>query len=119
MPIQPSHRDALTRIRTVDFTTIGRKSGEPRTIEIWWFHVDGRFVITGTPGQRDWLANVRENPEVTISTPLGDFPATAVEIDDHAFRRRVFTHPEVSWYSTQAELDHLVVDAPMVEIHLD
>jgi deazaflavin-dependent oxidoreductase (nitroreductase family) len=119
MPIEPSHRDALSKVRTIDLTTTGRKSGEPRTIEIWWFHVDGRFVITGTPGQRDWLANVRENPEVTISTHLGDFPATAVEIDDSAFRRRVFTHPEVGWYATQEDLDHLVLTAPMVEIHFD
>ena len=119
MAIEPSHRDALARLRTIDLTTIGRRSGQPRTIEIWWFHVDGRFVITGMPGQRDWLANVRANPDVTISTNLGDFAATAVEVADPDVRRRVFTHPEVGWYATQAELDRLVVDAPMVEIHFD
>jgi len=33
-------------------------------------------------------------------------------------RRRVFTSPHTSWYASQAELDHLVATAPMVEIHI-
>jgi hypothetical protein len=31
----------------------------------------------------------------------------------------VFTDPEVSWYRTQAELDRLVADAPMIEVLFD
>ena len=106
----------LARTRTVDLTTIGRRSGQPRTVEIWWFHVDGRFIITGTPGRRDWLANVRSNPQVMISAPNGHWDATVEEIDDHAFRRRVFTDPKIGWYRTQSELDHLVATAPMIEV---
>ena len=102
--------------RTIDLTTIGRRSGEPRRIEIWWFHVEERFVITGTPGRRDWLANIHANPEVTIHVDGLDIPARAEPIEDEAFRQRVFTHPEISWYKTQAGLDHLVASSPMVEI---
>jgi len=108
----------LARTRTVDLTTIGRRTGEPRRVEIWWFHVDGRFIITGTPGRRDWLANVRANPEVVISAPIGAFPATVTEIDDEDFRRRVFMDPQIGWYRTQAELDRLVATAPMIEVQL-
>ena len=108
--------ERLARTRTVDLTTIGRRTGEPRTVEIWWFHVDGRFIITGTPGRRDWLANVRSNPQVVISAPNGDFDARVEEIDDHEFRRRVFTDPQIGWYRTQAELDRLVATAPMIEV---
>ena len=56
----------LAAQRTIDLTTVGRKSGEPRRIEIWWFHVDGRFIISGTPGRRHWLANILVNPDVVI-----------------------------------------------------
>lgn len=108
--------ETLARTRTVDLTTIGRRSGEPRTVEIWWFHVDGKFIVTGTPGRRDWLANVRSNPAIVISSPIGEFPATAIEIDDSEFRRRVFTDPEINWYRTQAELDHLIETSPMIEV---
>lgn len=119
MPITTADVERLARTRTVDLTTIGRRSGEPRTVEIWWFHVGGRFVITGTPGRRDWLANVRANPEIVISAPHGDFPATVAEIDDHDLKRRVFTDPQIGWYRTQDELDHLVVAAPMIEVTFD
>ena len=85
-------------------------------MEIWWFHIDDRSVITGTPGRRDWLANVLANPAITIHANGLDLPATARPVTDPEFRRRVMTHPDTSWYSTQAELEHLVADAPMIEV---
>lgn len=109
------HED-LSRHRTIDLTTIGRKTGKPRRIEIWWFHVDGRFVITGTPGRRDWLANIRANPNVTIHVAGRDLPARAMQVSDPDQRKAVFMDSSTSWYSTQAELDRLVATSPMVEI---
>lgn len=111
--------DRLASHLTVDLTTTGRRSGQPRTVEIWWFRVDGRFVITGTPGRRDWLANVLEQPRVIIGVDGQDLSATVTPVDDEAFRRRVFTDPRTSWYSSQAELDRLVATAPMVEVTFD
>ncbi|MDQ2999008.1 MAG: nitroreductase/quinone reductase family protein [Chloroflexota bacterium] len=55
-------RHALEHGRTIDITTIGRTSGEPRRIEIWFHNVDGHIYITGTPGRRSWYANLRANP---------------------------------------------------------
>lgn len=110
--------DRLAAHQTIELTTVGRRSGEWRRIEIWWFYVDGRFVITGTPGRRDWLANIRANPEVIIHVDGLDIRARAIPIDDDVFRRRVFTRPHTSWYTTQAELERLVDRSPMVEIHL-
>lgn len=109
----------LGRQRTIDLTTIGRKSGKPRRIEIWWFEVEGRLVITGTPGRRDWLANVRADDRVVVHTNDWDVAARAVEIVDSEFRRLVFTRPETSWYSSQAELERLVETAPMIEVLFD
>lgn len=109
----------LAATRTVDLTTTGRRSGNPARIEIWWFHVDDRFVITGTPGSRDWYANVLADPAVTIHAPFGDFSGRAVIIDDDEFRRRVFTDPAIGWYKSQTELQQLVESAPMIEIELD
>lgn len=111
-------RDSLASHQTINMTTIGRRTGKPRRIEIWWFKVDGRFIITGTPGKRDWLANLKADPRLTIRVNGHDIEATATPVADHSFRRRVFTRPQTSWYASQAELDHLVATAPMMEIHL-
>ena len=59
-------RDELADDPTVDITTIGRRPGEPRRIEIWMLDVDGRFFITGTPGRRDWLANLGADPALVV-----------------------------------------------------
>ena len=112
-------RDRLARHLTIDMTTFGRLTGEPRRIEIWWFRVDDRFIITGTPGRRDWMANVRNDPRVIVHVDGYDIEATVSEVEDPDFRRRVFTDPGVSWYSTQAQLDRLVAEAPMIELDLE
>jgi deazaflavin-dependent oxidoreductase (nitroreductase family) len=111
-------REALASHQTIDITTFGRRTGEPRRIEIWWFRVDDRFVITGTPGKRDWLANLVSDPRLIVHVDGLDLEATATLVDDVDFRRRVFTSPHTSWYASQEELDHLVATAPMVEIHI-
>ena len=111
--------DRLARIRTIDITTTGRRSGEPSRIEIWWFRVDGRFVITGTPGPRDWYANLLADPRMVVHVDGEDLTATARPITDPDVRRSVFTAPNVSWYSTQTQLVRLVESAPMVEVILD
>ncbi len=116
----PAIDAALDANPTIDITTTGRKSGLPRRIEIWMFRIDDRYVITGTPGRRDWMANLGADSRLTVHVPNGrttiDLPATAIPVSDEAFRRRVFTAPHISWYSTQVELDALVATAPMVEV---
>jgi deazaflavin-dependent oxidoreductase (nitroreductase family) len=111
-------RETLASHQTIQITTFGRLTGEPRRIEIWWFRIEGRFVITGTPGKRDWLANVTANPRLIVHVEGHDIEATASLVEDAAFRRRAFTQRETSWYASQAELDLLVSTAPMIEIHL-
>ncbi len=115
----PSDLEFLASQQTIDITTTGRRTGRPRRIEIWWFLVDDRFIITGTPGRRDWLANLRAHPHLTVHVRDQDIAATATPVTDVEFRRKVFTRPQTTWYSSQSELDHLVDNAPMVEIHLD
>ena len=108
--------DQLARHLTIDLTTYGRQTGLPRRVEIWWFRVNGRFIVTGTPGRRDWLANVLADPRVVVHVDGQDLEGHATLVHDREFRREVFTDPNISWYSTQAQLDRLVELAPMIEI---
>lgn len=118
MALTSKQIEVLSTVRTIELTTVGRQSGEQRRIEIWWFHVDSRFVITGTPGRRDWLANVLADPHVVVHANGWDIPATVSPVTDEVFRRRVMTHPDTSWYQSQAQLERLVATAPMIEVHL-
>jgi hypothetical protein len=109
----------LARHRTVDISTLGRRSQAWRRIEIWWFLFEDRLIITGTPGPRDWLANLRADPRLIVHTPQGDFSGTATEVSDPDFRKRFFLDRQTRWYSTQRGLEALVASAPMVEVRLD
>lgn len=58
------------RLADEDFaylTTIGRKSGKPHRIEIW-FAVHGRqlFLLSGGGDSADWVRNIRRNGDVRI-----------------------------------------------------
>lgn len=121
--------EALNKDKTIDIITIGAKSGLPRKIEIWFTNVSGRIIICGTPnakglkGQyspRDWLANLRKNPEFTFCLKESiqvELPARAVEIVDPIERRIIMSAPETQWYRDQVEsIDELVDGSPIVEI---
>jgi deazaflavin-dependent oxidoreductase (nitroreductase family) len=108
--------DELARHRTIDLTTIGRRSGRPSRIEIWWFYIDGSFFITGTPGPRDWYANVLADPNDTIHAAGHDLRATANPVSDVEVRSRVFDSELTRWYSSQSQRQRLIDDAPMVKI---
>lgn len=111
--------DELADDPTIDITTTGRRSGEQRRIEIWMVDVDGRFFITGTPGRRDWLANLAANPELVVHLKLhanADLPATASVVADEPTRRMVLEHRSAHWYRGQTPIADLIADAPMVEV---
>src|SRR5262245_39053658 len=48
-------------------TTIGRKTGLPREIEIWFTHLDSRYYLIAELCERaHWVRNILENPRVTF-----------------------------------------------------
>jgi deazaflavin-dependent oxidoreductase (nitroreductase family) len=105
--------DALARDRTIDVTTTGARSGRAQRIEIWAWVAYGVVYLTGTPGRRDWYANLKANPQFTIHLKRGvqaDLPARARPIEDPAERRAVFQklRPE--------QVDAWTADAPLVEV---
>lgn len=80
--------------RTIDITTTGRRSGQPRRMEIVFYRYNGDIYLSGIPGPRtrDWLANLAVHPHFTFHLKhgvLADLPATATVIVDPVERRRV------------------------------
>ena len=87
-------RDALSIDMVVDITTIGRRTGDPRRIEIWCHLMDGQLYLAASPGPRSWYANLYANPEVTLHLKddvKADIPVRARPITGEDERRDVFT----------------------------
>ncbi len=85
-------RAALHEDRLIDITTTGRRSGEPRRIEIWFHRVAQRYYITGSPGHRSWYANLLANPNFTFHlkrSAQANLPATAIPVIDPEERLRI------------------------------
>lgn len=116
-------RSALESDETIDITTIGCKSGKPRRIEMWFRRVNGRYYITGTPGPRDWLANLQANPNFTFhlkESTEADLRARARLVTDCQERRHILSDPSMSWYHSQVgSLEELVADSPLIEVIFD
>ena len=58
-------------------TTLGRKSGQFREIEIWFTHHDGRFYVIAEFPTSNWLQNIRANPQVEVRVVGRKFRARA------------------------------------------
>lgn len=81
------------------------------------YEIEGHYIITGTPGPRDWYANLLVDPRLTLHLPGGyDLEATTTVVVDPAFRRRAFSAEKTAWYRTQTTIEDLVARSPMVEL---
>ena len=115
-------QQALSQDTLIDITTIGRKSGRPRRIEIWFHRQDGRIFITGTPGSRGWIANLAANAQFTWhfkQSVQRDIPARARLMTDQSERRSVLTKMR----ELEERMGHLDVDvwverSPLIEVEL-
>lgn len=115
--------------RTIDITTTGRRSGQPRRVEVWIHRVEGHWYLTGVPAPRSWYANLRADPRFTVHLKhrvRADLPATAMPVDELT-RRRVITavlelqyEPGLHTRATQRQnLEQWLADSPLVEIVFD
>jgi deazaflavin-dependent oxidoreductase (nitroreductase family) len=63
-------------------TTVGRRTGLPREIEIWFTARDGRYYLIAEHGeQANWVRNIRANPRVQVRVGDLQLSATARLVD--------------------------------------
>jgi deazaflavin-dependent oxidoreductase (nitroreductase family) len=120
--LDPAILKALDHGHTIDITTTGRKSGEPRRIEIVFFNFGGRLYISGMPSAertRAWLHNMRANPQFTFHLKQGvhaDLPAIATEVTEPTHRREVIEQVAKAW---RRDPDVMFTSSPLVEVTID
>ncbi len=116
-------RQSLATGQVIDITTTGRRSGEPRRLEIFFHSIDGRIYITGMPradSTRAWLRNLEADPHMTFHLKgdvKADLPATARVVTDPAERKSVF-----DWVTTHAwnrDPEVMQAHSPLIEVTLE
>jgi deazaflavin-dependent oxidoreductase (nitroreductase family) len=111
---------ALSRGHTIDITTTGRRSGEPRRIELVFHNIDGHIVISGLPGRRDWYANLLANPRLSFhlkGAVKADLAGLARPITEPAERRAVMERVAQNWGRT--DLERMLEHSPLIEVTFD
>jgi deazaflavin-dependent oxidoreductase (nitroreductase family) len=111
---------ALSTSGVIDITTTGRRTGEPRRIEIAYHVIGGRIYISGMPSAartRRWLTNLEAHPAFTFHLKQGvtaDLPARARAITGEVERRAILEHVARAWNRT--DIDQMVLYSPLVEV---
>jgi deazaflavin-dependent oxidoreductase (nitroreductase family) len=89
---------ALDRHWNCRLTARGRKTGQPRTVTMWYALGDGKIFLAGAPDPPHWVRNVRATPDVVVQIGrtrvrgrgrVVDDPAEARAIRDRFARRYV------------------------------
>jgi deazaflavin-dependent oxidoreductase (nitroreductase family) len=63
-------------------TTIGRRTGSPRTVELWFVLEDRTvFFLSGGGDAANWVRNARVEAQVTVRLGKRDYPGRAREPD--------------------------------------
>ena len=114
-------RTALDHSQVIDLTTIGRRTGAPRRIEIFLHNLDGRLVISGMPvasRTRAWIHNITADPRVILHLKgpfaRADVAGTARVVTDPAERRGLLVGVARNWNRT--DLDRMVAHSPLIEV---
>jgi len=69
-------------------TTVGRRTGLPREIEIWFVVWCERLYLFAETGEAaGWVKNIRYNPKVTVRIGEWQIGATARVLDRHTDRK--------------------------------
>jgi deazaflavin-dependent oxidoreductase (nitroreductase family) len=116
-------RRALSHGQTIDITTTGRRSGQPRRIEIVFHNFDGRIYISGLPSRskRSWVANLEADPRLTFHLKgrrvTADLPATARVISDPAERQAIMPRIAAVW--RRQDVEGMIKFSPLIEVTVE
>src|SRR3954453_8235525 len=115
--------ESLAHGHTIDITTTGRLTGQPRRIEIVFHNIDGRLIITGSPRsdrKRAWLLNLETDANFTFhlkGSVKADLPATARVITDPSERHAIAEWVVANAWPNQ-EVEAMTAYSPMIEVTL-
>ena len=63
-------------------TTVGRRTGQPREIEIWFTESDGHFYVIAEHTTSNWVQNIRAQPAVSVRVAGRSFSGNTRLLDE-------------------------------------
>jgi len=112
---------ALAHDLTIDITTTGRKTGQPRRIEIWLHNLDGDLYLTGLPRPCGWYANLCAQADFTFhlkESAQADLAARATPVLEPARRRDIIARIQQKLGRSGEDLEDRVASSPLLKIEL-
>lgn len=103
--------DATSPAGFLKLTTVGRKSGQARTVELMYFRDGDAYALTasnsGKPSNPGWFYNLQANPEVTIEVH-GERRRAIAEVADPTKRQELWARlteiaPMYKGYETRTQ----------------
>jgi deazaflavin-dependent oxidoreductase (nitroreductase family) len=96
---RPDHNRIFTAMNlkdetnvVADLTTIGRKTGKRRTVELRFLYRNGKLYATSSKVQgKHWCQNMIKNPAVEITVKGEKLSCTATRVTDEALRKRILS----------------------------
>jgi deazaflavin-dependent oxidoreductase (nitroreductase family) len=88
-----THKQDLAQEANCYLTTVGRVSGRPHTIEIW-FALEGNtiYMLSGGGNKSDWVKNAQKQPAVSVrirDTELQGRARLVEDAEEDALARRL------------------------------
>lgn len=81
----------LNRKSLLELTVVGRKTGTPRTVKIWFVATrDKIYVTSGRGSNSQWVKNLKQTPTVTCQIGSTRFQGSAVWIEEGRVRGTIF-----------------------------
>ena len=75
-----------------DLTTIGRKTGQRRTVELRFTYYQGCFYASSSKVEgKHWCQNMLKNPAVELNAKDERLSCTATQVTDAKLRRHILT----------------------------
>jgi len=75
-----------------ELTTVGRKTGTPRTVELRFVYLEGKFYASSARvNGKHWCQNMLKNPAVGMKADGQHYRCRALQVTDEDLRRRILT----------------------------
>ena len=75
-----------------NLTTIGRKTSQPRTVELRFLYFKGNFYATSSQvAGKHWCQNMLKHPAVEITAKGETIACSATQVIDEIIRKQVLT----------------------------
>ena len=82
---------ALNRKSLLELTVVGRKTGQPRTVKIWFVATQDKiYVSSGRGSDAQWIKNLKQTPTIICQIGATRLQGTALWLEGKQVQNDIF-----------------------------